>query len=58
MTFNDITIVPVRTDQKAAYLEFSARIAAIYRDYGWSAPLEWSNWNVSALTVAGRAWPA
>lgn len=32
--FNDITIVPVRTDQKAAYLEFSARIAAIYRDYG------------------------
>jgi uncharacterized protein YbaA (DUF1428 family) len=34
MTFNDITIVPVRTDQKAAYLEFSARIAAIYREYG------------------------
>lgn len=34
MTFNDITIVPVPTDQKAAYLEFSARIAAIYREYG------------------------
>lgn len=34
MTFNDITIVPVRKDQKAAYLEFSARIAAIYREYG------------------------
>ncbi|MDT9597336.1 DUF1428 domain-containing protein [Sphingosinicella rhizophila] len=34
MAFNDITIVPVRTDKKAAYLEFSARIAAIYREYG------------------------
>jgi uncharacterized protein YbaA (DUF1428 family) len=34
MTFNDITIVPVRTDQRAAYLEFSARIASIYREYG------------------------
>lgn len=32
--FNDITIVPVRTDRKAAYLAFSARIAAIYREYG------------------------
>ena len=32
--FNDITIVPVRTDRKAAYLEFSARIAEIYREYG------------------------
>jgi uncharacterized protein YbaA (DUF1428 family) len=34
MTFNDITIVPVRTDHKAAYLAFSARIAAIYREHG------------------------
>lgn len=34
MTFNDITIVPVRTDRKSAYLEFSARIAEIYREYG------------------------
>jgi uncharacterized protein YbaA (DUF1428 family) len=34
MTFRDITIVPVRADRKAAYLEFSARIAAIYREYG------------------------
>ncbi|UYO01019.1 MAG: DUF1428 domain-containing protein [Devosia sp.] len=32
--FNDITIVPVRTDRKAAYLAFSARIAEIYREYG------------------------
>jgi uncharacterized protein YbaA (DUF1428 family) len=34
MTFNDITIVPVRTDRKVAYLKFSARIAKIYREYG------------------------
>lgn len=34
MAFNDITIVPVRTDRKAAYLEFSVRIADIYREYG------------------------
>ncbi|MDF2797466.1 MAG: hypothetical protein K0R85_210 [Devosia sp.] len=34
MAFNDITIVLVRTEQKAAYLEFSARIAEIYREYG------------------------
>jgi uncharacterized protein YbaA (DUF1428 family) len=34
MTFNDITIVPVRTYRKVAYLEFSARIANIYREYG------------------------
>lgn len=34
MTFNDITIVPVRTDRKAAYLAFSARMAEIYREYG------------------------
>lgn len=34
MMFNDITIVPVRTDRKAAYLAFSARIAEIYREYG------------------------
>jgi uncharacterized protein YbaA (DUF1428 family) len=32
--FNDITIVPVRTDRKAVYLAFSARIAEIYREYG------------------------
>lgn len=34
MTFNDITIVPVRTDKKVEYLEFSARIANIYKEYG------------------------
>ncbi|MET3927608.1 DUF1428 family protein [Devosia sp. 2618] len=34
MAFCDITIVPVRTDHKAEYLAFSARIAEIYREYG------------------------
>ncbi len=34
MIFTDITIVPVHTDKKAIYLEFSARIAAIYREHG------------------------
>lgn len=34
MTFKDITIVPVQIDKKAPYLEFSARIAAIYLEYG------------------------
>lgn len=32
--FNDITIVPVRTDKKADYLALSTRIAEIYREYG------------------------
>ena len=34
MTFTDITIVPVRTEQKPVYLEFSKRIAEIYREHG------------------------
>ncbi|MBJ3784689.1 DUF1428 domain-containing protein [Devosia sediminis] len=34
MSFSDITIVPVRTDRKAEYLAFSARIGEIYREYG------------------------
>ncbi|MBM7442443.1 DUF1428 domain-containing protein [Streptomyces sp. HB132] len=34
MTFADITIVPVRSDRKAAYLAFSRRMADVYREYG------------------------
>ncbi|MEV7952265.1 DUF1428 family protein [Streptomyces rubiginosohelvolus] len=30
----DITIVPVLNDRKAIYLEFSRRMAAIYREHG------------------------
>lgn len=34
MTLVDITIVPVPTENKAAYLKFSKRMAAVYRDHG------------------------
>lgn len=34
MTLTDVTIVPVRTDKKSVYLEFSARIGEVYREYG------------------------
>lgn len=34
MTFADITVVPVPTDRKAAYLDFSKRMAQVYRDHG------------------------
>jgi uncharacterized protein YbaA (DUF1428 family) len=34
MTFMDITIVPVPTENKSAYLEFSRRVAAIYQEHG------------------------
>nr|WP_201468461.1 DUF1428 family protein [Microbacterium hydrocarbonoxydans] len=34
MTFADITAVPVATERKAAYLDFSKRMADVYRDHG------------------------
>lgn len=34
MTFADITIVPVSSDRKDAYLAFSRRMADIYREHG------------------------
>ncbi|MEU5655664.1 DUF1428 family protein [Streptomyces sp. NPDC047737] len=34
MTFADITIVPVPSDRKAAYLAFSRRMADVYREHG------------------------
>lgn len=34
MTFTDVTIVPVPTGNKQAYLGFSRRIAEIYREHG------------------------
>lgn len=30
----DITVVPVSSERKAAYLEFSKRMALVYRDHG------------------------
>lgn len=34
VTFADITVVPVPTERKAAYLDFSKRMAQVYRDHG------------------------
>ncbi|WP_447647236.1 DUF1428 domain-containing protein [Microbacterium forte] len=34
MVIADITIVPVSTERKAAYLDFSKRMAEVYRDHG------------------------
>lgn len=34
MVIADITIVPVPTERKAAYLGFSKRMAEVYRDHG------------------------
>lgn len=34
MVFADITVVPVPTERRAAYLDFSKRMAEVYRDHG------------------------
>lgn len=34
MTFVDITVVPVATEQRGAYVEFARRMAEVYRDHG------------------------
>ncbi|MDN5724965.1 MAG: DUF1428 family protein [Propionibacteriales bacterium] len=34
MTFADITMVPVSSDRRTAYLAFSRRMAAVYLDHG------------------------
>lgn len=34
MPFCDITVVPVPTDKKRAYLQFSERMAKVYREFG------------------------
>lgn len=34
MTFVDITVVPVARDKKSEYVEFSKRMADVYRDHG------------------------
>lgn len=34
MVIADITVVPVPTERKAAYLDFSKRMAEVYRDHG------------------------
>lgn len=37
MTYADISIVPVASERKAVYLEFSERMAEVYRDHGASS---------------------
>ena len=34
MVISDITVVPVPTERKAAYRDFSQRMAEVYRDHG------------------------
>lgn len=46
MTFADITVVPVATERKAAYLDFSERMAQVYRDHGAISVVDY--WQSSA----------
>ncbi|MFC7404954.1 DUF1428 domain-containing protein [Georgenia alba] len=48
MTFADITIVPVSSERKAAFLEFSRRMAAVYRDHGATSVVDY--WQASGPT--------
>lgn len=41
MVFADITIVPVPSERKAAYLQFSKRMAVVYRDHGATSVLDY-----------------
>ncbi len=41
MAFADITIVPVSSKRKDDYLEFSRRMAAVYRDHGASSVVDY-----------------
>lgn len=50
MTFADITIVPVPSDRKAAYLAFSRRMASVYREHGATKIVDY--WQ--AATPAGQ----
>lgn len=34
MRFTDITLTPIKIERKTAYLAFSAKVAAIYREHG------------------------
>ena len=45
MTFADITIVPVSSDRKDAYLAFAQRMASVYREHGATKIVEY--WQAS-----------
>lgn len=40
MSYLDITVIPVATDQKAAYLAHSQRVAAIFKENGATSVVE------------------
>ncbi|MDN3445646.1 DUF1428 family protein [Microbacterium sp. APC 3901] len=46
MVIADITVVPVPTERKAAYLDFSKRMAEVYRDHGAISVVDY--WQSSA----------
>lgn len=48
MVIADITVVPVPTERKAAYLDFSKRMAEVYRDHGAISVVDYWQSNESA----------
>jgi uncharacterized protein YbaA (DUF1428 family) len=46
MVLADITIVPVSTERKAEYLEFSKRMVVVYRDHGAMSVVDY--WQASS----------
>lgn len=48
MTFVDITAVPVSADHKTAYIQFSRRMAEVYRDHGATRVTDY--WQASVPT--------
>ncbi|WP_285363667.1 DUF1428 family protein [Microbacterium sp. LMC-P-041] len=48
MAIADITVVPVPTERKAAYLDFSKRMAEVYRDHGAISVVDYWQSNESA----------
>lgn len=41
MVIADITVVPVSTERKAVYLDFSKRMAEVYRDHGATSVVDY-----------------
>ncbi|MFD6418673.1 DUF1428 domain-containing protein [Streptomyces sp. NPDC060194] len=51
MTYADITIVPVPSDRKAAYLAFARRMAEVYREHGATRIVDY--WQAGASADQG-----
>ncbi|WP_312169466.1 DUF1428 family protein [Microbacterium sp.] len=50
MVIADITVVPVPTERKATYLDFSTRMAKVYRDHGAISVVDY--WQAGATDPA------